>query len=79
VSEGLDGLLAWERSREIKIDRPAWLTWNDLIKKVVARFARGNIAAQEGRILLPEEQAEDRDRARAIARGWRHRAKAAKN
>jgi hypothetical protein len=51
-----------------------WVPWNDLVKRVVARFARGNIAAQEGRILLPEEQAAERDRAHAIARAWWHRA-----
>jgi hypothetical protein len=56
---------------------PTWLSWSDLVKRVIARFARGNIAAQEGRVLLPEEQDEERDRAHAIARAWRHRAEEA--
>lgn len=56
-----------------------WLPWNDLVKRVIARFARGNIAAQEGRILLPEEQNVERDRAHAIARAWRDRAAQKRN
>jgi hypothetical protein len=45
-----------------------------MVKRSIARFARGNIAAQNGRILFPEEQARDHARALEIARAWQRRA-----
>ena len=47
--------------------------WARMIKRVVARFARGNIPAQEGRILLPEEQVREHAATREIARAWKRR------
>ncbi len=47
--------------------------WEHLIKQVVARFARGNISAQNARILLPAEQASENALARRIARKWKAR------
>jgi hypothetical protein len=44
--------------------------WNNVAKRTVARFARGNIAAQQGRILFPDEQAEEHKRARRISLRW---------
>ena len=52
--------------------------WVKLVKKTVARFARGNIAAQEERILTVEEQDDERPKAHRIARQWKTRYKAAK-
>jgi hypothetical protein len=49
--------------------------WLALVKRTIARFARGNIAAQNGRVLTPEEQAREHDRARAISDKWRKRYK----
>jgi hypothetical protein len=50
-------------------------TWTRTVKRVIARYARGNISAQEGRILLPEEQETERRAAAPIARTWRDRYK----
>jgi hypothetical protein len=47
--------------------------WNRTVKRTIARFVRGNIAAQNFRIKLPEEQQEQHDRARRIAERWRAR------
>jgi hypothetical protein len=47
--------------------------WTALIKATIARFARGNIAAQNARILLPEEQEAERKRAQAISKKWKAR------
>ena len=47
--------------------------WNGLVKWVIARFARGNISAQEERILLPDEQEWDRRATMPIARKMRAR------
>jgi hypothetical protein len=49
--------------------------WDDAAKRTVARFARGNIAAQNGRILFPDEQRETHERAQKISRDWREPAK----
>jgi hypothetical protein len=49
--------------------------WLTLIKTTIARFSRGNIAAQRGRILTPDEQKREHAQARKIARKWRERAK----
>jgi hypothetical protein len=38
--------------------------WVKLVKRVVARFARGNISAQHGRILTAEER--EREHAQAL-------------
>jgi hypothetical protein len=56
-------------------DRKTWLPWAALVKRSVARFARGSIAAQNLRILLPEEQAREHARTAPIARQWKERAK----
>ena len=37
--------------------------WLRLVKRTVARFARGNISAQSGRVQTPEEQALEHKRA----------------
>jgi pullulanase/glycogen debranching enzyme len=55
-------------------NRSTWLDWDILVKRTVARFARGNIAAQQGRILFPEEQARQRERVRDVTRKWKERA-----
>ena len=49
--------------------------WVQLIKRVIARYARGNTAAQQARILLPEEQDAQRERAHKIIEGWKSRRK----
>jgi hypothetical protein len=49
--------------------------WVHTVKQVIARFARGNISAQEARILLPEEQAAERKNTAPIARRWKERYK----
>ena len=49
--------------------------WNGVVKRVIARFARGNISAQQERILLPEEQDAERRISRPIAREWKARRK----
>ena len=56
-------------------DRNIWLDWVSLIKRSVARFARGSIAAQNQRLLLPEEQEREHARTSPIARQWKERAK----
>jgi hypothetical protein len=50
------------------------MDWNTIVKRTVSRFARGNIAAQNGRILLPEEQELEHREARKIALKWKARA-----
>jgi hypothetical protein len=47
--------------------------WIRAIKRTIARFTRGNIAAQKQRILLPEEQERKHAQARAIASKMRER------
>lgn len=47
--------------------------WNRVVKRTIARFVRGNIAAQNYRIKLPEEQRQQHERAREIAERWRKR------
>ena len=47
--------------------------WNRVVKRTIARFVRGNIAAQNFRIKLPEEQRQQHERARKIAEKWRAR------
>lgn len=51
--------------------------WTRTVKQVIARFARGNINAQQGRILLPDEQKAEREATMPIARSWRERYKKA--
>jgi hypothetical protein len=55
-------------------DQNNWLDWNTLVKQTVARFARGNIAAQKGRIQFPEEQERERVRLAPTMRKWKQRA-----
>ena len=52
----------------------ARMNWNVLVKQTVSRFARGNIAAQNARILLPDEQEAEHKRTRKIAQEWKARA-----
>jgi hypothetical protein len=52
-------------------DAPA--EWMRLVKRTVARYARGNIAAQNERILMPDEQERERKEALAISEKWRER------
>lgn len=52
--------------------------WLRVVKKTVGRFARGNISAQNGRILMPEEQRGETERARAISTKWRDRVRGAR-
>jgi hypothetical protein len=47
--------------------------WNQAVKRTIARFVRGNIAAQNFRIKLPDEQRRQHERARKIAEKWRTR------
>ena len=54
-------------------DKGRWTDWNDLVKAVIRRFARGNIPAQEGNIMLPEELDAERARTQPIARRWKER------
>jgi len=51
-------------------------SWAALMKATIARFAR-NASARRGRILLPEEQRAEHDRARRIALKWRERTRRA--
>jgi hypothetical protein len=51
--------------------------WNRAVKQVIARFARGNISAQEQRVLLPDEQDAERRASVPIARKWKARYKSA--
>jgi hypothetical protein len=53
------------------------VAWTRTLKQVIARFARGNISAQQGNILLPEEQEAERKIAKPIAHAWRERYKKA--
>jgi hypothetical protein len=48
-------------------------TWNSVIKRTIARFVRGNIAAQNQRVLLPNEQKKKHEKAKKIAEKWRIR------
>lgn len=64
------------------VDRPrgafdVTATWIRLVCNVIARFARGNISAQHGRILFPAQQDEQRKRAVKVAQKMSHRKKAA--
>ena len=47
--------------------------WVRLMKRTIARFARGNISAQNGRILFPDEQASEHNRALKFSRKMRER------
>lgn len=49
--------------------------WNRVVKRTIARFVRGNIAAQNLRIKLPDEQRQQHERALKIAEQWRNRHK----
>lgn len=55
--------------------RNPWMSWTEMVKRSIARFSRGNIATQNGRILFPEEQALEHERALRIAREWQDRAR----
>jgi len=59
-------------------DTSIWREWDELVKKTVARFSRGNIAAQERGLLFPEEQEREEARVRALTRKWKERAKASR-
>lgn len=59
----------------MSINPKTWLDWNSLVKLTIARFSRGSIAAQNERILLPEEQEREHARTAPIARQWKERAK----
>jgi hypothetical protein len=62
-------------SRPPAYDAPA--EWARMVKRTVARYARGNIAAQNERILMPDEQEREREAARSVANEWREKHKAA--
>jgi hypothetical protein len=47
--------------------------WNNVVKHTIGRFVRGNIAAQNNRVLLKEEQQKRHERARKTAINWRSR------
>jgi hypothetical protein len=49
--------------------------WVRTVKRTIARYARGNIAAQNQRVLLPEEQEKEHHEARRVTHRWsrRHR------
>jgi hypothetical protein len=64
-------------SRPPTYDAPA--EWMRMVKRTVARYARGNIAAQNERILMPDEQEQERDLARPIANKWREQQNALKS
>lgn len=49
--------------------------WSCLVKQTVARFARGNISAQNARILMPEEQEREHEAAKKITQKWTRRVK----
>jgi hypothetical protein len=51
--------------------------WLRAIKRTIARYTRGNIAAQNQRVLLPEEQEKEHAEARRITRRWRERHRSA--
>ena len=46
-------------------------SWDRITKQTIARFSRGNISAQKGRILTIEAQKAERERAYARAKKWR--------
>ena len=48
--------------------------WLAIVKATVARFSRGNIAAQNGRVLTPDEQTREHTKMKKIAAKWRSRA-----
>jgi hypothetical protein len=47
--------------------------WTAAVKRTIARYARGNIAAQNGRVLTRGEQADRHKKARAISARMRTR------
>lgn len=55
---------------------PARVEWKSLVKHTVARYSRGNIAAQNACVLMPDEQANEGGVARIVAAKWRERATA---
>jgi hypothetical protein len=59
------------RSRVTSSRYDATSAWNRLLKRTIGRFVRGNIAAQNQRILLPDEQKKQHERARSVAAQWR--------
>ena len=52
--------------------------WLRVVKRTIGRFARGNISAQNGRILMPEELDRETKRSRAINEKWRKRVQRAR-
>jgi hypothetical protein len=60
-------------------DQEIWRDWTALVKQTVARFSRGNIAAQHGSIMLPEEQNRERARVRVFTGKWKERAERARS
>jgi len=72
------GSIGPQRGRlDMSTDRNVWLDWTALVKQTVARFARGNIAAQEGRILFPQELDRAREHVRVVTHKWKERAQRA--
>jgi hypothetical protein len=55
----------------------ARVEWKNIVMHAAARYARGNVAARDASILMPEEQEDERARARIIAVKWRARAASA--
>jgi hypothetical protein len=47
--------------------------WSRLIKRIVARFARGNISAQNARLQTADERAAEHVRAKSVAARMRAR------
>ena len=47
--------------------------WERIIRRVIGRYARGSIPAQERRILLPDAQRRERERAARIAAAMERR------
>jgi predicted methyltransferase MtxX (methanogen marker protein 4) len=47
--------------------------WSMLVKRTIARYVRGNIAAQNCRILLPDEQLKERESMLEVSRHWKTR------
>jgi hypothetical protein len=43
------------------------VAWKNIVMHAAARYARGNVAARNASILKPEEQDDERARARIIA------------
>ena len=64
---------AGKRRGEQEPEGPTGTVDADLVRKVTARFARGNISAQEGRLLLKDERAIRYAKARTIALAWKTR------